>query len=117
MRFTLKLAAEYRSRKEQVLLKYCISLAAFSSMVIAAGLVAPSFQQIQPETFSASGAYTSAWADFDNDGDLDLFVGFAHDIPNRLYRNDHGTFADVAAGMGLADQDETRAAAWGRLRR
>ncbi len=30
----------------------------------------------QPDLFDVGGAYTNAWADFDNDGDLDLFVGF-----------------------------------------
>lgn len=56
---------------------------------------------------------TQAWADVDSDGDLDLFVGFAKDVPNRLYRNDGGRFTDVAAALGVADLDETRAAAWG----
>ena len=34
------------------------------------------FEPVQPELFSASGGQPNAWADFDNDGDLDLFVGF-----------------------------------------
>ncbi len=72
----------------------------------------PQFERVQPELFSASGAQPNAWADYDNDGDLDLFVGFRY-RPNRLYRNDQGTFTDVAAGVGLADTVETRAAAWG----
>src|SRR5439155_18027730 len=54
----------------------------------------------------------NAWADFDNDGDLDEFVGF-RGRPNRLYRQDRGRFEDVAAAVGLADNVETRAAAWG----
>lgn len=72
----------------------------------------PSFTAIQAELFSASGAQTNAWADFDRDGDLDLFVGF-RGRANRLYRNDRGVFTDVAAELGLADAEETRAAAWG----
>ena len=48
----------------------------------------------------------------DGDGDLDLFVGF-DGTPNRLYRNDKGTFTDVAAAAGVADARPTRAAAWG----
>src|SRR4029077_11664843 len=53
------------------------------------------------------------WADFDNDADLDLFVGFKADLPNRLYRNDRGKFAEVAADLGLADLPDARGAAWG----
>jgi hypothetical protein len=72
----------------------------------------PSFDRVQPELFSHPGAQPNAWADYDNDGDLDLFVGF-RGAPNRLYRNDDGTLADVAAELGLADEAETRVAAWG----
>jgi hypothetical protein len=72
----------------------------------------PAFATVQPELFGAPGAQPTAWADYDNDGDLDLFVGF-RGRPNRLYRNDRGTFVDVAASAGIADSIETRAAAWG----
>ena len=41
-----------------------------------------------------------------------MFVGF-DGKPNRLYRNDKGTFTDVAAAAGVADSRPTRAAAWG----
>ena len=72
----------------------------------------PTFELVRPELFSASGAMPNAWADFDNDGDLDEFVGF-RGRPNRLYRQEHGRFEDVATAVGLADNVETRAAAWG----
>ena len=72
----------------------------------------PRFELVQPELFSANGAQPNAWADFDNDGDLDEFVGF-RGRPNRLYRQDRGRFEDVASAVGLADAVETRAAAWG----
>src|SRR6266850_2606506 len=72
----------------------------------------PRFALVQPDLFSANGGQANAWADFDNDGDLDEFVGF-RGRPNRLYRQDHGRFEDVAAAVGLADNVETRAAAWG----
>jgi hypothetical protein len=73
----------------------------------------PHFVPVQPELFAASGGQPNCWADFDNDGDLDLFVGFKADLPNRLYRNDRGKFTEVAGDLGLADLPDTRAAAWG----
>lgn len=73
----------------------------------------PVFEPVQPDLFAAGGAFANAWADFDADGDLDLFVGFGGTPANRLYRNDAGVFADVAASAGLADARATRAAAWG----
>jgi len=72
----------------------------------------PAFTSVQPPLFGAPGGQTNGWADYDLDGDLDLFVGF-RGAPNRLYRNDSGTFVDVAAEVGLADEPETRASAWG----
>ena len=80
------------------------SLAAQSSL--------PVFEPIQPEVLGAGSTFTNAFADYDNDGDPDLFVGF-DGKPNRLYRNDKGTFVDVAAEAGVVDSRPTRAAAWG----
>ena len=54
---------------------------------------------------SAAGNYGSLWSDFDLDGDIDLYLAkcfaFAdskNDVRriNRLYRNDNGTFSEVA---------------------
>jgi len=47
------------------------------------------------------------WADYDNDGDLDIYHCLMGDLgafyePNRLYRNDGGTFNDAAPGTPLA---------------
>ena len=84
-------------------------------MIAAAALLQPwqpAFELIQPELFGAAGGQANAWADADNDGDLDYFVAF-RGRPNRFYRNDRGTFRDVAKEVGLADDQETRAAAWG----
>ena len=45
----------------------------------------------------------AAWADYDNDGWLDLFVCCERQ-PNRLYHNrKDGTFEEVAAKAGLID--------------
>ena len=70
------------------------------------------FEHVQKNLFAAGGAFVNAWADYDVDGDLDLFVGF-DGMPNRLYRNDRGTFTDAATAAGIGDTRPTRAAAWG----
>ena len=43
-----------------------------------------------------------AAGDYDNDGDLDLYMCDDRG-PNRLYRNDNGVFSEVAAQAGVAD--------------
>jgi hypothetical protein len=72
----------------------------------------PAFQPHQPDVFAAPRSFTNAFADFDGDMDVDLFVGF-NGQPNRLYQNDGGVFTDVADRSGVADARPTRAAAWG----
>jgi hypothetical protein len=56
---------------------------------------------------------SAAWADYDNDGFLDLFV-CNEKQPNRLYHNKgDGTFEEVAARAGLVDFGRfCKAAAW-----
>ena len=47
---------------------------------------------------------TAAWADYDNDGDLDLFIGNetgASPMRVSCYANDGDTFTDVAAAAGV----------------
>ncbi len=57
---------------------------------------------------------TSAWGDFDGDGDADLLLGYAGDAPvTALYRNDRDSFVNVAASLGLElSEGTTRQAAW-----
>ncbi len=50
-----------------------------------------------------------AAADYDNDGDIDLFLPTGLGQPNRLLQNDGtGTFTDVASDVGLADTGRGR---------
>lgn len=54
----------------------------------------------------------SVFADFDNDGDVDLYLSNnavngqsgAVAEPSHLFRNDNGTFVDVTAGSGISAQ-------------
>lgn len=61
-------------------------------------------------------SYAAAWADYDRDGDLDLYV--ANDFGrNNLYRQerqgDRIRFVDVAEEMGVLDIAAGMSAAWG----
>ncbi|WP_179318649.1 FG-GAP-like repeat-containing protein [Winogradskyella helgolandensis] len=50
--------------------------------------------------------WSSAWADFDNDGDMDVYVGASSTVDgdSKLMRNNgDGTFTDVTAGSGVLD--------------
>jgi hypothetical protein len=61
---------------------------------------------------NARFSYASSWADYDNDGDQDLYV--ANDFGrNNLYRNDGGKFVDVAAAAGVEDIGAGMSATWG----
>jgi hypothetical protein len=74
----------------------------FTDVTRAAGLADP-----------AMPTQAAAWGDFDNDGDLDLYVGNesrrempdsrgAGEYPSQLYRNNgDGTFTDVAGAAGV----------------
>ncbi len=60
----------------------------------------------------------AVWADYDNDGNLDLFLGSEanadHPYPCCLFRsNGDGTFTDVAAQAGVQNGAFTKGAAWG----
>ncbi|WP_456426463.1 FG-GAP-like repeat-containing protein, partial [Rhodocaloribacter sp.] len=57
--------------------------------------------------------YDAAFADFDNDGDLDLYVG-VQGKPNFLYINDGtGVFTDDAAAHGVDLADTGMGVIWG----
>ncbi len=57
--------------------------------------------------------YQATWADYDRDGDADVYL--AHDFsPNQLLRNDGaGRFTDVTAATGTADIGFGMGVTWG----
>ena len=83
-----------------------------AAIATVSALVIPAFEPVQPDLLSTGGAFVNAFADYDGDGDLDLFVGFGGATPNRLYRNDAGVLTDVAQSAGIADARGTLSAAW-----
>lgn len=74
--------------------------------------VAPKLGMDRPGRRKEEGSVGCALADYDNDGDLDLYV--ASYGTAVLYRNDaNGTFVDVAAELGLNENLHAVGAAWG----
>ena len=86
----------------------------FSDVTHASGLATP-----------AVPSQSAAWADYDNDGDLDLFScnesmpetldeGAAIIFPSQLFENDgNGAFTDVARQAGVANMRYCKGSAWG----
>ena len=61
---------------------------------------------------------TASWGDYDNDGDLDLYIGNesteGFSAPCQLFRNNSdGTFTDVAAEAGVQNYGFTKSVIWG----
>ena len=80
----------------------------FTDVTHAAGLAEP-----------ALPTQASAWADYDNDGDLDLYIG--NEVSDRseafhsqLFRNEgNGRFVDVAVAAGVTNQRMAKGVSWG----
>ena len=49
------------------------------------------------------GVGGAAWLDYDNDGDLDLYVANTKTEKNALFRNDDGAFTNVAEEAGVTN--------------
>ena len=64
-----------------------------------------------PKRTPAEGGVGCAIGDFDNDGDFDIFVpSYGR---NLLYRNDNGTFTEVAKALGVGAENHAVSADWG----
>jgi hypothetical protein len=62
---------------------------------------------------NADGGQGIAWGDYDNDGNLDLYLAIGGGNPNKLFRNDgEGTFVDATSGP-LGDTESSVNAVWG----
>jgi hypothetical protein len=74
------------------------------------------FTDVTAESGLDTGAFrthTATWADFDNDGFLDLFIGHEFD-QSQLFRNKgDGTFEDVSRKAGIDKVAFTKGANWG----
>lgn len=56
-------------------------------------------------------SFAAAWVDYDNDGDLDLYV--ANDYGrNNLYQNNDASFRDIAAEAGVEDMSAGMSTTW-----
>ncbi|HKC88610.1 MAG TPA: FG-GAP-like repeat-containing protein, partial [Blastocatellia bacterium] len=74
------------------------------------------FTDVTQASGLASGEHRThsvAWADYDNDGWLDVFVGH-EETPSQLFRNrGDGTFEDVTRKAGVGRTAFTKGAVWG----
>lgn len=71
--------------------------------------------------FPSGGNYGSIWIDYDNDGDMDLFIakcsgggsGPGGNIDELHRNNGNGTFTNIAATANMANPVQTWSSAWG----
>lgn len=74
------------------------------------------FSDVTEASGLLSGAHRThsvAWADFDNDGWLDVYVGH-EETPSQLFRNNgNGTFTDVSVKAGVNRKAFTKGVTWG----
>lgn len=72
-----------------------------------------SFVEVTPSNLdTAATGVVGAWGDYDNDGDVDIYVSRNDNRANKLYRNNGGgSFTDVS-GAPINDANNGSGAAW-----
>ncbi len=73
------------------------------------------FERIQNNSLvgSKDPSYGCAWADYDNDGWLDLYVVNAYGFRNRLYKNNgDGSFTEITDDPVVADSKHEISCSW-----
>ncbi|MBN1154329.1 VCBS repeat-containing protein, partial [candidate division KSB1 bacterium] len=69
---------------------------------------------VGPIVNESSATFGGSWGDFDNDGDLDLFIANDDAQDNSLYRNEGaGTFSKILTGEIVNDGGNSVGTAWG----
>jgi hypothetical protein len=80
----------------------------FTDVTFEAGLARPSYPTL-----------AAAWSDYDNDGNVDIYVGNEANnqqqpYPSQLFHNNgDGTFTDVAPAAGVTNDRMAKGVAWG----
>ncbi|MDB4505274.1 VCBS repeat-containing protein [bacterium] len=73
-------------------------------------------QQVGLDQNNTRWSFAASWEDFDRDGDPDLYV--ANDFGrNCFYRNDKGTFTNIAPTTGVEDMAAGMSVSWGDYNR
>lgn len=94
-----------------------------AAAVTEAGAALPTFTEVAESAgiLGGPGSWGAAWADFDGDGDLDVYtIGHLQEVlggDNQLWGNrGNGRFVDVSAATGLVSEKvDTHSALWADL--
>ena len=74
------------------------------------------FTDVTANSGLLSGDYrthSAAWADYDNDGWLDVFIGHEESPSQLFHNNKDGTFSDVSIKAGVKKTAFTKGVTWG----